>query len=326
MPTTRTDKAGAKTRAKAKTQAAPRSQAKAKASPKADKLARRLAQVIARLYQGERIDKHDLAVEFGVDVRTIERDLSQRLAGIAQCDPDGAWCIVPTVRAHIPTRLLGEYAELTGTQNLFPDKSLKFKLEQLDISADQRALHVLPVASEDLRARSPEFARLGSAIHERHECRFHYKGKARRVQPYKLLTMNGVWYLAADEGGRLKNFSVALIADLDVDEASRFTPNPAHQDYIKTKDDVWFGTETTDVLLRVRPEVAHYFKRRALLPQQQQRADPDGSLVVSTRISHPQQLLPVVRFWLPHVRIIQPQAWQTELETQLCGYLGLHKD
>ena len=54
------------------------------------------------------------------------------------------------------------------------------------------------------------------------------------------------------------------------------------------------------------PEVAHYFARRALLPQQQQRANADGSLLVTTHINHINQLLPVVRYWLPHVRIVRP--------------------
>ena len=76
---------------------------------------------------------------------------------------------------------------------------------------------------------------------------------------------------------------------------------------------MWFTQGTTEVLLRVAPEVAHYFARRALLPQQQQRADADGSLLVTTHINHPNQLLPVVRYWLPHVRIVKPLEWHDEL-------------
>ena len=106
---------------------------------------------------------------------------------------------------------------------------------------------------------------------------------------------------------------MALLEDLQVDTAHTFTPQRAHLDYIQAKDDVWFTEQTTEVLLRVAPEVAHYFSRRALLPQQQQRPDADGSLLVTTHINHINQLLPVVRYWLPHVRIVQPQAWHEEL-------------
>ncbi|MCL2524052.1 MAG: WYL domain-containing protein [Betaproteobacteria bacterium] len=170
---------------------------------------------------------------------------------------------------------------------------------------------------EDLRRQSAAFAALQTAIQKRHECRFHYKGKARHVQPYRLIHKIGIWYLAGEENGRLKNFSIALIDRLQVDEASRFTPNPAHADYIDAKDDIWFTAETTEVLLRVAPEVAHYFNRRPLLPRQQQHADSDGSLLVSTHINHINQLLPVVRYWLPHVRIIKPQEWHEQLLAEL---------
>jgi len=67
------------------------------------------------------------------------------------------------------------------------------------------------------------------------------------------------------------------------------------------------------VLLRVARDAAHYFSRQQLLPQQQHRTDSDGSLLVSTQINHINQLLPVVRHWLPHVRILKPAAWQEEL-------------
>ena len=45
------------------------------ADTKSEKLAQRLSRIIARLHQGEHIDKHQLAAEFGTTIRTIERDL-----------------------------------------------------------------------------------------------------------------------------------------------------------------------------------------------------------------------------------------------------------
>lgn len=145
----------------------------------------------------------------------------------------------------------------------------------------------------------------------------HLQGKRRHAQPYRLIHKNGVWYLAAVEGGQLKNFSVALITALTVDESSRFASNPTHQDYINAKDDVWFTARTTEALLRVAPEAAHYFTRRPLLPQQQQRLDTDGSLLLTTHVNHPQQLLPVVRYWLPHVRIVKPVEWHEAVVVEL---------
>jgi predicted DNA-binding transcriptional regulator YafY len=294
-------------------------------SLKGEKLAQRLTLILALLHQGDAIDKHELAQRFGVDLRTIERDLGERLRGIAERNGDGRWQLAQAARSTIPARHLHGYAQLVGTAHVFPDTSLRYLLEELETPEPHRAVRVQPTPHEDLREYGPDFAhfaRLQAAIEQRHECRFTYKGKPRHAQPYRLIHKNGVWYLAAEEAARLKNFSVALIEGLQVDDADRFTPKPAHQHYIDGKDDIWFTEASTEVLLRVAPSITHYFTRRALLPQQQQRLDDDGTLLVTAQINHVNQLLPVVRYWLPHVRIISPTNWQQDLEAQLRDYLN----
>ena len=276
---------------------------------KGEKLAQRLSYILALLHQGDMIDKRQLARSFQVDVRTIERDLNERLYGVAERNTAGHWQLTHAARSTIPTRHLHAYAALVGTQHLFPDGSLRFLLEQLDVPEPQRAMQVHPVSGEDLNGQNLQFTQLQAAIQARHECHFVYKDKPRHAQPYRLIHNNGVWYLAAVEGGLLKNFSFTLIQGLQVDTHSHFIPDPAHQAYIDNKDDIWFTQKTTEVLLRVSPEVARYFTRRNQLPQQHNRQQEDGSLLVSTQINHTQQLFPIVRYWLPHVRIVQPTDW-----------------
>ena len=47
-----------------------------------EKLAQRLSCILARLHQGEALDKHQLVQQFDVDVRTIERDLVVHVSGL----------------------------------------------------------------------------------------------------------------------------------------------------------------------------------------------------------------------------------------------------
>ncbi len=295
------------------------------ADSKGEKLAQRLSGILARLHQGEALDKYQLVQQFDVDVRTIERDLGQRLHGIAKRNDDGLWQLAPVWRGTIPTKHLHGYSRLSGTEQLFPDNSLPYLIQQLDTPEPRRAIRVQAVPHEDMGS-SRTFTALQAAIEQHHICHFTYKAKQRSTHPYRLLHKNGIWYLSAEEDGKLKNFSVSLIEDLKVDEATRFTQKKAHADYIDAKDDVWFTEGTTEVLLRVAPEVAHYFTRRALLPRQQQREDSDGSLLVTTHINHINQLLPVVRYWLPHVRIVQPKAWQETLVAGLRQALAKWED
>ena len=45
-----------------------------------DTLVYRLAQILVKLNQGEKLDPQALADEFGVNLRTIQRDLNARFA------------------------------------------------------------------------------------------------------------------------------------------------------------------------------------------------------------------------------------------------------
>ncbi|WP_311223549.1 DeoR family transcriptional regulator [Acidovorax sp. WCS2018Cala2-18] len=59
--------------------------------PTVTKLALRLSKMLALLHKGDDIDKHCLAEQYKVSVRTIERDLADRLHGIVEHTPDGRW-------------------------------------------------------------------------------------------------------------------------------------------------------------------------------------------------------------------------------------------
>lgn len=110
----------------------PESKPKSTRGPTVTKLALRLSKILALLHQGDDIDKRWLAEKYKVSVRTIERDLSDRLHGIVEHTADGRWQLVPQQRSTIPARHLHDYTRMAGTAQLFPDRSLPYLLEQLD--------------------------------------------------------------------------------------------------------------------------------------------------------------------------------------------------
>ena len=44
---------------------------------------------------------------------------------------------------------------------------------------------------------------------------------------------------------------------------------------------------------------------------------------MSGSIAHPNQILPIVRYWIPHIHVISPEGLQADLENQLRAYLGV---
>jgi hypothetical protein len=66
-----------------------------------------------------------------------------------------------------------------------------------------------------------------------------------------------------------------------------------------------------------------FSERRDLLPNQQiDKTLEDGSLIVSSRIAHDHQILPLIRYWLPNVQVISLNELRHTLFQGLRDYLG----
>ena len=82
------------------------------------------------------------------------------------------------------------------------------------------------------------------------------------------------------------------------------------------------GEEKREIVLKVSAEVAGYFKRRKLIANQViEKELEDGGLLVSAKVGHLNQVLPIVRYWIPHLRVISPEGLQAELERELTRYV-----
>jgi predicted DNA-binding transcriptional regulator YafY len=61
------------------------------------------------------------------------------------------------------------------------------------------------------------------------------------------------------------------------------------------------------------------------VPKQRLLSEAEDCLMVSTQIAHENQLLPIVRYWIPDVEIIEPQEMQASMVAQLQNYLQILK-
>jgi predicted DNA-binding transcriptional regulator YafY len=283
-----------------------------------DTLAFRLAEILRKLNQEESFSLDELASEFGVSERTIYRDMN-RLAGIAEPAGEGRYRLVPEYRGRLRPKDLEAFAKLTGVDQLFPNSSPRFLVALLD-TLSQSSFLIKGHHYEKLKPQDASFQHLNEAIRQHKCCRLTYADRRRTLEPYRLVNNKGIWYLAATEDGQLKSFALSRISDLQVGDDT-FVPVADVRQKIEDDDDVWFSEERTEVLLSISPQAAYYFERRNLLPQQTlvKRLD-NGGLIVSTYINHADQILPIVRYWIPHVKILTPEWLQDALIHDLKSY------
>lgn len=82
-----------------------------------------------------------------------------------------------------------------------------------------------------------------------------------------------------------------------------------------------------EVTLRIYPEIAAFFKQRSLLPFQKIVEEfSDGTLIVQSHVESEEQIIPLVQYWLPYIRIISSSVWQQNLEQRLKIYCKVIAD
>lgn len=288
-----------------------------KAAGAYDKLAQRLAETLILFHQQDRITRSQLADKFSVSERTIFRDLS-RLSPIVEHMGEGCYQLTPQYHQSLRTRDIQQLLDISGGASAFAGQNALFWTTLLRSDGiPQFTVKPLAAEHEIENATLYSFGLLQQAIAGQHCCSFVYKGKPRKVEPYRLVNVKNIWYLAAMEQENLKGFLLSSIKWLAVSKET-FTPQTHIHQCIDEEDDVWFSLHKFPVLLRVSATVAAYFLRRNVLPGQVIEArNSDGSLDVTCRIADERQILPIVRYWLPHLRVLSPGSLQQTLNTQL---------
>lgn len=295
------------------------------ASESHDTLVYRLAQILVKLNQGEKLDPYGLADEFGVNLRTIQRDLNERFAYLPLQKTDGRYHLDATFLGKLSTKDIERFAGLAGVRGLFPSLNDDFLRDIFDTRV-QGALLVKGHNYENLAGKKQQFRALEKAIVAKRQVTFdyeksdglkHYSG----VSPYKLVNHKGIWYLAGLDGEKLKSFSFTKISRVEILE-SGFTWSKEIDQRLAEEDGIWLSEATQEVVLKINREVAGYFKRRKLIANQViEKELADGGLLISAKVGHANQVLPIVRYWLPHIRVISPEALQQELELGMAEYL-----
>jgi predicted DNA-binding transcriptional regulator YafY len=292
-----------------------------------DTIVYRLSQILIKLNQGEKLDPQQLCDEFKVTLRTIQRDLNERFAYLPLQRTGKLYHLDAVYLGKLNTRDIERFAALAGMRGLFPSLSDDFLRDIFDTRI-QTALLVKGHSYEDMAGKADLFRSIEQAIVARHKLSFHYPSQSElkryaEIEPYKLINNKGIWYLAARHGEKLKTFSFTKLDRVEILRDSHFELDPVVDKTLQEEDGVWLGEEKKEVVLKISHEVADYFKRRKLIANQIiEKELEDGGLIISAKVGHLNQVIPIVRYWIPHIRIISPEGLQAEMEGEIEKYLS----
>lgn len=276
----------------------------------------RILDIVRRLYDMEKLKAADLASEHDKDKRTIQRDLLLISQTIPLKNNGGVWELdktsTPHPYGHFQQTLLGAFAR------------------NIDIEAE--CLHSSNLSPELVRF-AVEYKRLPkklgetiiNAIEKDRQCLFTYvkpEGTStRRIDPVKLYTQSGRWYVVARDykNDEIRFFNLEKIKNLVILEEPR-TLTPKMIEEAENKQSIWSssGQDEYTVRLYIRPEIASYIRDIPLHKSQTIYDEHhDGGLEVHCSITHKLELLPQVKYWLPRIHILEPKWLWNDLMRDL---------
>jgi len=281
-----------------------------------DTLANRLALILMKLNDGASLKTDELAKEFNVTNRTIQKDFN-RLSFLPLKKENGRYLLDSFYLGKLSFKDIKNFSTLCGIKGLYPNLDDEFLKTILD-SKISEVYEVKGHYYEDISKKQTEFKLIEKSIKESISIFAVYKEKERIIEPYKLINSKGIWYIAGVEDNKLKTFTFSKLCCLK--ENKSFTKDKNIVEKIENEEDIFFGNKK-EVILHIDKEIESYFKRRQLIPYQEIIKETDDGLLVSTKIHTDEQILKIVRYWLPHIKIVSPNEMQNRLIEQMKRYL-----
>jgi predicted DNA-binding transcriptional regulator YafY len=280
-----------------------------------DKILTRLTIILKRLYEGESLSIRELAEEFNVSTKTIQRDFNERLIRFP-IEKDGRkWCMKEgynitkerTAQELLVIEILSNIAQSIGSEFGSKAKHLFSKLQ----NHSKNPIYSKTII-EDISDNLDLFRGIEEAITANKIVTFQYNSKLRQVKPYKIVSFEGYWYLYCEDvlERKLKTFYFKQITHLKSTDQT-FTPEDSIYVVLERAINAWFepNKESFEVILNASSDIAKYFQRRPIASTQRiLKIYKDGSMDIELFATSDREILHEVKKWMPDLIIVSPKS------------------
>ena len=263
-----------------------------------------------------------IADALGLNVRTIQRDLNEILAFNGAMKKGRLWSVDksefdPNDESQIVLSVLDKMAKNVGAE--FYSKAhglLKGISEGLNHPI------FVSLSAEKLEKKDIELIEnLESVIASRNEIELLYFSKTHRLSPIKIALFDGFWYLLAMAGEKLKKFHLKSIKEIKI-IPNKFKIDESLENRIKSANSAWFDPEKSFIVrLWIDKVVKKYFERKPLPNQQIMCENEDGSIEIEVQVTHIMEIKPLVFYYLPHIKVIEPSSLADDILAEMERYI-----
>lgn len=297
-----------------------------------DKILTRLTNILSRLNDGEALSVKELSEEFNVSTKTIQRDFNERLISFPIYQENKKWKMsegfklekTTTIEDAIVLDIIDKLSESIGTSFYSKAKKLLSKIKNEDFNPIYTKLNI-----EDISDKLKEIQLLETAIKEKRiiDCIYDFEdfSKEIAIKPLKIVNFEGFWYLVGLDARNdmLKKYYLKNLSSIKLINEN-FTTSSKVDELLQNSISVWFQekSEPFEVKLHISKIISKFFKRKPISPNQMvESLYEDGSMDIVIKVTHEMEILPIVKYWLPHMKVVEPQWINEILQKDLEKYL-----
>lgn len=275
----------------------------------------RLIQIIQRLYRGEKLKISQLAKEFQVSTKTIQRDLKERLKSPLLIKEGHNFFLSPKARENSDDFILD------FLYNLAPHYGDEFSYRLMQILSKYQAIKndqlFLTLQTPTLTHKFNEILCIQNAISKQVQIKLIYKDTPLfHLSPLKIQAINGVWYLFAFQDERKLFLSLQDIYEVKLERKKFFVSAEVQRRF----ESDFFETPKTLVSLFVYPQIAQEFQNKKFAPHQKIIQDKEGSLIIEFLSSNLQGVEQEILKHIPNVAVLEPQELKESIENKIRLY------
>lgn len=298
-----------------------------------DTILTRLTIILSRLNDGEALSVTELAKEFNVSERTIQRDFNERLISFPVYQDKKKWKMQDGFKLEKSTSI-EDTVVLDIMEKLIEGAGQKFSMKAERLLSKIKNQSVNPFYAkldmEDIGDKLKEVQQLESAIKSKQQIQCVYDfgdfSKTLDLKPLKIANYEGFWYLIALDARNdvLKKYYLKNIKQITLKEKTFYTDTTL-DNLLENSISVWFEQdgEPYRVVVEFSEDVAKYFKRKPISKTQRtEEVREDGSMVVSVEITNDMEIIPFVKYWIPHIRVLEPERIRKAIRNDLAAYMN----
>ncbi len=297
-----------------------------------DKILTRLIFTLTKLSNDERPSMMELGDEFNVSLKTIQRDIYQRLIFFPiEKDDKSRLKFQEGFTLNKSRFSIDEIITMSLSLDQIKDAGNEFNETAKQISSKLiypnffNPYYIKPQLHQNIDMDTPLLNKIEDAIQQKQLCKVETKNNTEELRALKIVNFDGIWYLLCKE---FKQNRIKTIFLSDITNITFLKTVPIGDDNIEALLTSQIQTahfeqgKDFEVIIKANNNISQYFILKKHLPSQKIiEKNDDGSILIKFKVSTDEDVDNLIKAWLPDIEIISPKIFKDKIIEELRLYV-----